>query len=442
MEFASQTFLYYVLIVAYFIFALFKPKWAVLALPLFFPAYLLNFKIAGIPFTVIECLIYVTFSALVIHLILNKFFIQWSIFCDKIWLPIALVLFASIISALIVPKEMFLIDGKTLFESQKIAFGILKGWIVAPLLMFSLFAFFLREEKDFRQLLNFYTLSCMPLALWALYQVITRHYITDDARASGPFISANYLALYLTPAVFYTFTRLKDFAFDAFMAFIALSLALLFTKSYAAIMAVIIAVICYLSLRYRLFSRKRLYFGIIAFSLAVILIVIFLDPVKWQTFTVITERTSSAVRLEVYQIAMRLIAEHPFLGLGLGQFPVFYQLEAPRILGHAPYEWNMLHPHNLFLAFWLNLGLIGLAAFLWIIVLCIRKIWPLVKTFHKHTLDSFVQIKVIAFFMLFIIIFHGFFDTPFFKNDLALLFWLIVAIVLLPLSSRSNAKNI
>ncbi len=459
MGFTTQTFLYQVFIIAYFVFAMCKPKWALLALPLFFPAYLLSFTMGGIPFTVVECLIYVTFFAFIGRLVLNKFFIQKVVFSHQIWLPVLLLLFAAIVSVLIVPKEMLLIDGKTLFASQKIALGILKGWIVAPILMFALFAFFLREEKDFRYLLDFYAASAVLLAFWALYQVATKQYITADMRASGPFISANYLALYITPAVFYVFTRLRNFLdifhfhgvsspskekfkkICTFALFLALFAALLFTKSYAAILALVLAVICYLSISRGLFFSKRLYLGIIAAVFAIILIIIFLDPAKWQMFTIITERTSSAVRLEVYQVAVRLIAEHPFFGLGLGQFPAWYQLEAPHILGHAPYEWNMLHPHNIFLAFWLNLGLIGLSSFIWILVLCAQKAWSLLKIFHKQSFDSFVWIKIIGFFMLFIIVFHGFFDTPFFKNDLALLFWLVIGIILLPLS-RNDVKKI
>lgn len=467
MEFASQTVLYLALLVAYFIFALFKLRWAVLALPLFFPAYLLSFKIAGIPFNLIEGLIYVVFLALISHLILNKFFVQIAqedVLRSKLWFPIALLLFSSIISVLIVPKEILLIDGKTLFESQKIALGIFKGWIVAPILALALFYAVLRTVKDLRLLLNFYVASSVFLAFWGIWQAFSGNYITVDMRASGPFISANYLALYIAPAVFYTFARLQDLVFRreksplrrsflfffnrlahpvsypeifrSIFVFGILFLALMFTKSYSAVLALALAIVFYLLLRYKIFSKK-LWLGVAIFLLLTALTVMLLDPVKWRQFSIVTERTSSSVRVEVYKIAIRLVLEHPFLGIGLGQFPAFYQLEAPRILGHAPYEWNMLHPHNLFLAFWLNLGIVGLIGLVWILVLCWRKAWSLIKIFYKQAVDSIAWYKVIAFFMLFIIIFHGLFDTPFFKNDLALLFWLIVSVILLPMQEKN-----
>ena len=86
-------------------------------------------------------------------------------------------------------------------------------------------------------------------------------------------------------------------------------------------------------------------------------------------------------------------------------------------------EWNIPHPHNIFFAFWLNAGLLGLIAlFIFIVFTHRRFTYPL-----------------IAFWGLLI---HGLFDTPFWKNDLSMIFWLILgAIVILQTYGTSPPKK-
>ena len=106
-----------------------------------------------------------------------------------------------------------------------------------------------------------------------------------------------------------------------------------------------------------------------------------------------------------------LIKKYPFKGLGPGLFQAHYQDRAPEVLGQAPMEWNMPHPHNLWLGFWFNAGLLGLAGFLYLIWLV-----------HRH-----FTYPLIGFW---VILLHGLFDMPFWKNDLAMVFWVIIFSIL------------
>ena len=138
--------------------------------------------------------------------------------------------------------------------------------------MFSLLPF--RVKKKILATFEFLYFILHANCLWALYQVIIRHYITDDARAPA-FISANYLARPYAGCLH--IHTIKRFCFDAFMAFIAL-FALLSQNHMRRLWP--LYVICYLSLIQIVF-RKRLYFGIIA--ACGYTDYYFLDPVKWQT---------------------------------------------------------------------------------------------------------------------------------------------------------------
>jgi len=174
------------------------------------------------------------------------------------------------------------------------------------------------------------------------------------------------------------------------------------------------------------------------FTASVLFTVFLIDPGKWQNVLQLQLRNSSSVRVEVYTISFNLVKDHWLTGIGLGQFPLYYQLNAVNYLGHVPFEWNMLHPHNLYVAIWLNMGLAGVISFAWILYILVKKSWPHFRTFAFHQFYETPKLRIAGFSMLLIVLVHGFLDTPFFKNDLALIFWLIAAIILLPTGEKKN----
>ena len=237
------------------------------------------------------------------------------------------------------------------------------------------------------------------------------------------------MALYITPALYYSLwkiskinIKLKDQIYKKenllfVIGFILISLGLLFSKCYTA-MAALAVVVC-LSI---LIKSKKIVLGGVAIVLTILiagLVVYKIDPGKWDKMFNFADRNSSSVRLEVYTIDFYLLERNWLLGIGLGQFPAKYQLSTFDALGHAPYEYEMLHPHNLYLAFWLNLGVLGIIALLIIIINSFR---------HLINSSSDKDIVLLGGAMFAIILIHGFFDTPFFKNDLAYIFWLTVYI--------------
>lgn len=460
-----------------------------MALPFFFPLYLYKIVLFGVPVTLVEMFIYAAFIALLIRIVfqqmrkhgiskifsnIKKHLIKHKILNVEVLkyvVPMALIILGAALSFIATPMFIEMLDGSH-FESRKVALGIFKGWILNPILFFLLLFFVIKKEKHVLTLFNFYVVSAFVISLWAVFQIATSLYITPDGRASGPFESANYLALYIAPAVLYILIRLKEMVFPvAFLekysfwklpsrrgkfpiekpetillmvAFIIFFIVLLFTKSYAAMIAVVAAGMFYFGLEYLQYYRKKsgkgfpwkMLIAVVALISVVAIAVYNIDPYKWESMFRFDERNSSSVRLEVYTISLNLLEENTLFGIGMGNFPAMYQTEAERILGHMPYELNMLHPHNLFVAAWLNLGLLGFAGLLWVIVLCFKEVWPHLKDFAYKKVADRQKLKVIGLSMMVIIIVHGLFDTPFFKNDLALLFWVIVAVCLLPVKKR------
>lgn len=372
----------------------------------------------GIPITLPELVL----GVLALLFLFQKFEFRWK---DWKLPPVWLFLFAGIVGFWVVPAEAFMVDG-TAFPTEMKALGILKGWILAPMIYFVMARSVFREKPSMiLWALRALLVSGMVLSIMALQQVITGEYLTPDLRASGPFESANYLALYLGPLVVYSGmafleSRNKGDQFLLGVGFFLGMLALFFTKSYAGFIAVMAGFSLALLLWVRQKGSRAFWatFSVMAL-VGVILVGSQLGTEKFTQFLDFAGRSSSSVRIQIYEISAHLIFQNPIFGIGLGQFEQQYQAVAVEVLEAAPFEWNMLHPHNIFLAFWLNMGLLGLGAF----------VWMTGKAFLWIT-EKDSKERHLAALMLVVMLVHGLFDTPYFKNDLAFQFWLLMAILL------------
>lgn len=129
-------------------------------------------------------------------------------------------------------------------------------------------------------------------------------------------------------------------------------------------------------------------------------------------------------RLQVWQSALAMVRDHPLLGVGLDNFLYLYQQDY--ILPGALAEPNLSHPHNFALHFWLQLGLLGLVAALWLIGSALRLAWRALS----GTCDPLTRALVVgAIGSLIDFLLHGSIDNSYFLPDLALVFWLTMAII-------------
>jgi len=310
----------------------------------------------------------------------------------------------------------------------------------------------------------------MVLSFFAIYQVLLKDYITIDQRASGPFESANYLALYVAPAFVLVLVnlwqRMEVFFFGEverrgfarnlligvvglfkktpvvetvhfyviyeIIAFSAIGLALVASRSYGAILGVFGALFLY-TVYELFFSDFKVKYGSVLKKISVFVVIILmavtavfaqLGTAKFNDFLVFDRQSSSSVRVQTWTVTSKLIEESPFLGVGLGRFQTVYEQRASDILGVEPYEKTMLHPHNLMLSTWMNSGLIGVIAIMWIVF---AVFWSFKNKKMSYDSKRF-YVTVLAMFV--VICLHGLVDQPFWKNDLAMIWWMIVGLVI------------
>jgi O-antigen ligase len=133
-------------------------------------------------------------------------------------------------------------------------------------------------------------------------------------------------------------------------------------------------------------------------------------------------RQTGGFRLELWSSTVAMLRDHPLFGVGLDNFAYLYQQVYLR--EGAAAEPNLSHPHNWLLHFWVELGLLGLIAFVWLVVIFVRRARRAPRTRPALWL---VAGAVGAMTDMLV---HGLVDNSYFLVDLAFVFWMMLATVL------------
>ncbi len=354
------------------------------------PSYLIRFKLFGLPTTILEIMIVVFLLLTLLRFKFNDFNKIKTL--GRINYAIAAFVLAGAISTLIAPDQMR-------------GLGQLKAFIIEPVLMF--YAIILTVNKDqLKILLKFLLGGTVLISLFGILQHFSyillplRFWGTgiEVLRITSIFEYPNALALYLAPLVGFYFTLwIKDYELftKKYWLPIYLSimiLALVMTFSRGGLFAVIF-ILALLAIRSFGFKYTVPAFLIIAALLGAV------PPLRHRVALGFSD-ASSSTHLQLLKVGVNETLNHPLLGIGLGNFNSF----------------GVSYPHNIFLNFWLELGFLGLISFCFILLL----------SFQKEKTPTALSLAAGVFLMIMVI--HGLVDVPYFKNDLAVMFWFIISI--------------
>lgn len=139
-------------------------------------------------------------------------------------------------------------------------------------------------------------------------------------------------------------------------------------------------------------------------------------------------------RIEVWKLAIDWITSNPlaFLaGLGMKAFEYFYILQAgPTVAGLYWRRESFLvgnRPHNEILGFWLDVGLVGLIAFIAVLVMVVRRAWQVYRQSDQQPLRLFA----LAFMTGAAGIFVGAMgDNVFSQPSVAVYFWIMAGLIM------------
>ena len=135
----------------------------------------------------------------------------------------------------------------------------------------------------------------------------------------------------------------------------------------------------------------------------------------------------------IWRAAWMIGKDHPIFGIGPGNFLKYY-LDYQKRFSEPYLEWAVPEPHNIFLAFWLEAGILGLSGFALLLYWFFKKgIFEYKKArpgSARHGSKDISATILLISLMAYILI-HGLFDTTYWKNDLAIMFWVIIGTMLI-----------
>lgn len=369
----------------------------------FLPSYVIRFQVGPLPSTALEGMVLILLSVW-----------GWQKGRDKqAWQEMLRVLRAS---AFFYPGAMLLIASliaSFVADDMRAALGIWRAYALEPLLVYAMLIDQLKDASSWRRVFNALGCSVIVLSVFSLYQFFTGHYLptwewTESAtrRATGVYTSPNSLALFVVPITLIFLAqvvragRAQLNKLEA-AVFVSGLVALAVSQSKGGL-AAFVAGAAYIL--WRLWSKKYA-----AITAAAVLSLALLIPATRQTITQYLrfENPSGQSRLALYTGSLQLLKQSPVFGTGLAGFGAAYERVRPE-----GYTEKLIYPHNIVLNFWLETGFLGLLAILWVIITVMRK-YPV--------LDAGITAALLA------MVIHGLVDVPYFKNDLAMLTWIILA---------------
>jgi len=462
-----------------------KLDWAILLLIFGLPAYLVRFQILGLPFTLLEAMILIAFFVWLlknykqqfrnIKNAFRKLFgleIRNSKFKIRRRYPfdveISLLLIISFVSA-----------GVAGFSNE--ALGVWKAYFFEPILVFILLLNNFQTKEKLKKIIYALAFSAFFLSLYAIFQKITGLGIGNEfwqaeatRRVTSVFPYPNALALFLAPLVIIFFGQAwteikkwreekKNFNLNLFKASflgLVMSISLLsifFARSEGALIALGFALLVFLFFAGR--AWRWLAYGILAIGL------IFLILVPGPRTKVVEKATlsdlSGEIRKQQWRETGEMLTESNFrliFGPGLASYQeavkpyhqegIFYNrdkdplFKTKLLLFNQEYKakyWQpvetYLYPHNIFLNFWVELGVAGLLLFVWIIAKLLAVSFQLLA--YVDGRNKYLILGLAGSFI--VVVVHGLVDVPYFKNDLAVLFWILLALIsLFNLRLKSN----
>lgn len=383
-------------------------KQALLLLLAALPTYLVRIQIGPIPTTLLELLLLATVIVWLIHsrraLHLKKLTQGWHV-------AILLFVLAATVSAIVSPSHLA-------------ALGIWKAYIIEPILLFFVCRSTLKTAADVEQAFLALGASALVVSALGIFQRATGLFIPApwdiERRITSVFDFPNAVGLFVGPIVTIAavmLSRAKMHLNDRRTWFwIGVMLfgmvAIVFSQTEAAYVAIpsSLLIISFFSKRWRKVTIPLfIVLAIAAFAL----------PITRQKL--LLQDYSGQVRQTQWVETWQMLKAHPIFGSGLAGYEKVF----------APYHvatWVEIfeYPHNILLNIWVELGLLGLLAFGWIVATVLR-LFRGVLSEKPGKMSRTIGLACMAALLEMTI--HGLVDVPYFKNDLSVLVWVLFAIL-------------
>ena len=371
------------------------------------PAYLVRFTVGPIPTTLLEIAILATIAVYVATLVVRRGPLPGRTALD---IPIALFLIAGAIGVFVAPDH-------------RAALGIYRAYLIEPVAIFYIAVAVFDTERLGYLLLAVAAVTvafCVADGVY-FYQAYARNHLVPGHIAAAFSLNPNYVAMYLEPLIA---VAMGFLFFGAGRQRLVAAVVLVFvlpaevaTFSRGGLVALgLLALIAVISIR-----NVVIRVSVLAAS-ALAAIIVWNLPLLGHRIRQSLSPSSGALftRERIWVQTSLMLRDHPIFGAGISGYQTVmapYRATDPKSVVE-PY------PHNIALTTYSELGLLGLIAFAWILGVLIVRPWLALR--RATGIDrALLWGTGTAFAMLLV---HGLVDSPYWKNDLSVEFWLLAAV--------------
>ncbi len=258
-------------------------------------------------------------------------------------------------------------------------------------------------------LIQYLTLLGLPPAWWGNNE--------EPKRALSFFIHPNFYALWCAPLLAFLLPdlgfKIKDLRKNhlAVIAWVLGSIGLFLSLSRAGWLGLAAAILTYLIVA----ADKKIRQTVFAAVIIMIIIIFAVPNFRYRVLLPFYGEKSAVSRFSLWDTGYKGIKQSPLTGLGLTGFSK---------------QWNTLntdpgltethnYPHNIFLDLWVETGLIGLISLTGLMGLYIFR--------GLKNKSNLIALSVSLFLITLLV--QGQIDNPYFKNDLAMVFWIILTFI-------------
>ena len=409
-----------------------QPFLALVTIPAILPSYVLRLKIFILPTTILEVAILgILFGIILYNFKKNNWKKTQKIIKDiykenrNLFFLLLFIFIISIVAIFVSPDLMK-------------ALGLARAYFWESIILFFLFIIYWNKSAIHQSIYSLLTANILILIM-GFYQYYTRTGLVElqsdglshNLRITGVFDYPNALGLFIAPlCIFIIYLFLKAWKEGKyisllfyFLLFLGNVFLILFAQSEAALMALAISLFIYA------ISYKPL--RIITITGSIILTCVIWQqgyfPRLYKKLTL--QDFSGVIRQNIYMESADMLKDNFLFGAGLGAYQDAledYHLDVLIMKDKHGNEFEQpveiyLYPHNIFFNFWTELGFFGMLIFAFLFIHYIFKYYILYYKKGK-LLNLTLSIVLLTIFI------HGLFDVPYFKNDLAILFWYVLAV--------------
>jgi O-antigen ligase len=333
--------------------------------------------------------------------------------------------------------------GVAVAPDLRASLGLWRAYFVEPLLFFVVFTDVIGRKRNGRAVLGALGMSLAVVGVTAVYQKYTGYGIPNPVwqaeatrRVTSFYGFPNAIGLFAAPLVVlmagWTMELLgaKDLRRRSLAVLTSVAALLgVFGIVFAVSEGAAIGTAAGLGLLGLLDRRTRVW--TLGLVVAASLVISLVPPIRdYFSLAISLRDDSGSVRAIIWKETAALLADGPVFGAGLAGYPA-------RVALHHQALWIEIfqYPHSVVLNFWVETGLIGLAGFLWLFVRFFRVAGNLVNDPRVGWLARAVTAAMAATLV------HGLVDVPYMKNDLAILFWLLIGLVEVMRRLHEDAKK-